>query len=266
MRRRWNFPGNPSLQPEFAYEHTFGGVLTQASWWSALQGLTISADYGRVDIRGFQTIVDPHFIVEHESDFPGLVVRDPNQGNMIILVRSPEQNVGRFIESYIDYGAVEIFETARLGHGDWGRFTATFNGTYLVDVKVQLFPATELFNAVGKFGGGFMGQAGGGNFTHNRWYASLFYDGPQRSWLGGFDAGFTVHYLGQYWDDKAFTLDNQNRKVSEWTTLDLIINYTFNQPPPATQTPVAGEAKDGAQSASVNDGKEKRVMPLSTAE
>jgi hypothetical protein len=54
--------------------------------------------------------------------------------------------------------------------------------------------------------------------------------------------------------------------VREWTTLDLIVNYTFNLSPPAGQTDVAGYAKDGAKSVSMNDGKDKKVMPLSTAE
>ena len=280
------FSGNPNLNPEFAYERTFGGVLTPAAWSNALQGLTISVDYGRLDIRGFQTILNPHFIVEHELEFPGLglVVRDPNQGNMIIRVRSPEQNVGRFIESYIDYEAVETFETVRLGHGDWGRFTATFNGTYLADVDVQLFPGTKRFTTVGKFGRAFLGPAGGGNFTHNRWYTSLFYDGAAGSCLQGIDAGVTVHFMGQYWDNVDFTFfDNRprnpgappadqipigtsDRKVREWTTVDLIFNYTFNLPPPAGQNEVAGYAKDGAKSVNMNDGKDKRVMPLSTAE
>jgi iron complex outermembrane receptor protein len=280
------FSGNPNLQPEFAYERTFGGVLTPAAWSNALQGLTISVDYGRLDIRGFQFPLNPNFIVEHASEFRGLglVVRDPSQGNKIILVRSPEQNVGRFIESYIDYEAAETLETARLGHGDSGRFTATFNGTYLADVDLQLFPGTKRFTTVGKFGGGFGGPARGGNFTHNRWYASLFYDGSAGSWLQGIDAGVIVHYIGQYWDNVDFTFFNNkprnpaappadqipigtsDRKVREWTTLDLIINYTFNLPPPAAQIDVAGYAKDGAKRVKMNDGKEKRVMPLSTAE
>jgi iron complex outermembrane receptor protein len=284
------FSGNPNLKPEFAYERTFGGVLTPAAWSNALQGLTISVDYGRLDIRGFQTILNPHFIVEHELEFPGLglVVRDPSQGNMIILVRSPEQNVGRFIESYIDYEATETFETARLDHGDWGRFTATLNGTYLVDVDVQLFPGTKRFTEVGKFGRAFIGPAGGGNFTHNRWYTSLFYDGAAGSCLQGIDAGVTVHFIGQYWDNAEFTFfDNRarppftgpcdpangipcigssDRKVREWTTLDLIVNYTFNLPPPIAQAEVAGYAKNGAKNTKMNDEKDKKLMPVSTAE
>ena len=58
---------------------------------------------------------------------------------------------------------------------------------------------------VGKFGGGFLGQLAGGSFTHNRWYASLFYDGPAGAAFGGLDTGFIVHYIGQYWDIKEFT-------------------------------------------------------------
>jgi outer membrane receptor protein involved in Fe transport len=59
------------------------------------------------------------------------------------------------------------------------------------------------------------------------------------------------------------TLD---RKVREWVTLDLILNYTFNLPPPAAQNEVAGYAKDGGKNVKMKDGKEKNVMPISTAE
>jgi len=55
------------------------------------------------------------------------------------------------------------------------------------------------------------------------------------------------------------------RKVSEWTTLDLIASYTFNLPPPAPQAPVPGFAKDGGKNVKM-EGKEKNVMPVSTAE
>jgi iron complex outermembrane receptor protein len=259
------FSGNANLQPEIAYERTFGGVLTPEAWWSGLQGLTVSMDYGRLDIRGFQSTLDPQFIVDNESEFPGLVVRDPTQGNIIVLVRDPEQNVGRFIEQYIDYEAVETFQTTRLGHGDWGTFTATFNGTYLIDVEVQTFPGAKTFNAVGKFGGGFQGTQSGGNYTHNRWYVSLFYDGATGTWMQGVDTGAVVHYTGQYWDNQDFTFDHRDRKVREWTTVDFILNYTFNPPQPAARTDVAGYAKDGGKAGPMKSG-DKRVTPVSTAE
>jgi outer membrane receptor protein involved in Fe transport len=55
------------------------------------------------------------------------------------------------------------------------------------------------------------------------------------------------------------------RKVSAWTTLDLILNYTFNLPPPAPAE-VPGFAKDGGKNVRTKDGKEKNVVPISTAE
>ena len=121
-------------------------------------------------------------------------------------------------------------------------------------------------SVVGKFGGGFLGEQGGGSFTHNRWYASLFYDGPGGSRLAGLDTGFIVHYIGQYWDIKDFTKDGQGRKIREWTTVDWILNYTFNFPASAAQSEVAGYAKDGGKNATMKGGKDKDVMPVSTAE
>src|SRR5207249_3054335 len=118
-----------------------------------------------------------------------------------------------------------------------------------------------------------------------RWYASLFYDGPSGSWMQGIDAGAVVHFVGQYWDNNTFQVINiggggqaglghgadntgepRDRKVADWVTLDLIFNYTFNLPPPAAQTEVAGYAKDGGKNVKMKDGKEKNVMPVSTAE
>ena len=55
------------------------------------------------------------------------------------------------------------------------------------------------------------------------------------------------------------------RKVREWITLDLIASYTFNLPPPAP-APVPGFAKDGGKNFKMKDGKEKNVIPVSTAE
>ncbi len=52
--------------------------------------------------------------------------------------------------------------------------------------------------------------------------------------------------------------------MREWFTYDIIANYTFNLPPPAPAE-VPGFAKDGGKNVRM-DGKEKNVMPVSTAE
>src|SRR4030095_9429552 len=80
----------------------------------------------------------------------------------------------------------------------------------------------------------------------------LYYDGPPDTWMRGLEAGAVVHWTGQYHDDA-----DPARKISAWTTLDLILNYTFNLPRVGSSAPVPGYAKDG---------KEKNVLPVSTAE
>jgi outer membrane receptor protein involved in Fe transport len=102
--------------------------------------------------------------------------------------------------------------------------------------------------------------------------------------LQGVDVGTVVHWVGQYEDDNAdLTLSTKfqmprtggpganaapypfrARKVAAWTTVDLIGSYTFNLPT-SSSAEVPGLAKDGGKSVQPKDGKEKEVMPLSTA-
>ena len=79
------------------------------------------------------------------------------------------------------------------------------------------------------------------------------------------DVGATVHYTGQYQDDNIDLGPAKARKVREWTTLDLIASYTFNLPTPAAAE-VPGLTKDGGKNVKMPDGKEKSVLPVSTAE
>jgi len=112
----------------------------------------------------------------------------------------------------------------------------------------------------------------------NRANFSLFYDGPAETWLAGFDIGAIMHWTGQYEDDNVSLTESTKvnqprsgsfpwraRKVSAWTTLDLIASYTFNLPP-STPASVPGFAKDGGKNVKMKDGKDKQVIPVSTAE
>ncbi|MEY2493430.1 MAG: iron complex outerrane recepter protein [Verrucomicrobiota bacterium] len=266
-----NLSGNPNLQPETAYEWTYGAVVTPGKWWSPLQGLTLQADFYHIDLRAVTVVLDPQFLIDHEDQFPGQVIRGPSTGpddpfGPIVLLKLPEQNLGRIIQEGWDYEMNYTFDTSRLGHGDWGALTAIFNGTYIDRVVLQAVVGGPKQSVVGKFGGGFLGTAGGGSFTHNRWYTSLFYDGPAGSRLAGLDTGLTAHYIGQYWDDPFSTTNGKPRKIREWTTLDWILNYTFNFPASAAQNEVAGYAKDAGKNATMKGGKDNNVMPVATAE
>ncbi len=76
----------------------------------------------------------------------------------IVLLKLPEQNLGRIIQEGWDYELAYSFETSRLGHGDWGTLTATLNGTYIDRVVLQAVVGGPEQSVVGKFGGGFLGS------------------------------------------------------------------------------------------------------------
>ena len=269
--------GNPNLKPEVAYEWTYGAVYSP-KW---IKGLTLSADFWHIDLRSIASLVDAQFIINFENSFPGLVVRNPTTG-AITEVTNPSLNLTRAIVEGVDYEAIYILDSSIFGHGDVGRLTFTLNATYLSRFEFQATPVSKRIGLSGEF---VSGPTFTGSLPHNRAYASVFYDGPAGTWLAGFDTGATVHYTGQYEDlNQVLTSDPTGssepakpqmprsgplpwraRKVSAWTTLDLMASYTFNLSALAAGE-VPGLAKDGGKNFKIKDSNEKNVMPISTAE
>jgi len=276
--------GNPNLQPEVAYEWSYGTVYSP-KW---IKGLTLSADWWHLDMRSIASLLGAQFIVE--NNIPGLVIRGPStipgQPGPIILVIDPNENLTGAIFEGLDYEAIYILDSSIFGHGDFGRLTATVNGTWLSRAELQISSDTKRFGIAGELiPPGFTLT---GSLPWNRANVSLFYDGPADTWMQGLDIGAVVHYTGQYEDDNATSTgtvppflapkpqtprtvpttgeqSKRARKVREWTALDLILNYTFNLPPPAAAL-VPGLAKDGGKNVKMKEGKEKSVTPVSTAE
>ena len=252
--------GNPNLNAEVAYEWTYGVVWTPAK---LIKGLTLSADFYHIDLRNVISGREPNIILANNWDsrtgtlpngaptggiFSDLIQRDPVTG-AVLNVNSRPQNLLRFITEGLDYEASYQLDTSIFGRGNLGIFTFTFNGNYLARFVAQPSPADPRVNFLGR---GIVGPRFG-SFPRNRWYTSVFYD------LGGLDAGAIVHYIGQYNDNIS------ERKVREWTTLDLMVNYTFNLPPTVTEQ-VPGYARNVGKNADMKDGKDKNVIPVSTAE
>jgi outer membrane receptor protein involved in Fe transport len=232
------------------------------------------------------------FIIE--ADLPGLVFRtppppgttplpngQPDRG-AVTLVIDPNENLAGAIFEGLDYEAIYILESSIFGHGDFGKLTFTANGTWLSRAELQVRSDLKRFGIAGEFAPpGFTLTS---SLPWNRANFSLYYDGPTDTWLTGFDTGAVVHWIGQYEDDNisltgstklnmprtggpginAAPFPFRARKVAAWTTLDLIASYTFNLPPPASAS-VPGFAKDGGKNVRT-DGKEKNMMPVSTAE
>jgi iron complex outermembrane receptor protein len=275
--------GNPNLQPEVAYEWSYGAVYSP-KW---IKGLTLSADWWHIDMRSIASLLGVRFI--RDNDIPGLVFRGPPRiingrlvPGLINLIIDPNENLTGAIFEGLDYEAIYILDSSIFGHGNFGRLTATLNGTWLSRAELQIAPDTKRFGIAGEvIPPGFTLT---GSLPWSRANFSLFYDGPADTWMQGLDIGAVVHYTGQYEDDNLSLTTNLStvgftkpqtprsgplpwraRKVREWVTLDLIASYTFNLPPPAP-VEVPGFAKDGGKNVKVQDGKEKNVMPVSTAE
>lgn len=167
----------------------------------------------------------------------------------MLSVDTRVQNPGdQFRTEGLDCGVSCQLDTSIFGHGNFGTFTCNFNGNYLDRFEVHGPKRGFKDNFTGRFVGPRFGS-----YPRNRWYASLFYD------LGGLDIGLVVHYAGQYWDQ------DQSRKIREWTTLDLVVNYTFHRPKQVTE-PVLGYAQRRGKNVEMTDREDKNGSPVSTAE
>jgi hypothetical protein len=287
--------GNPNTHPEVAYEWTYGAVYSP-KW---VKGLTISADWWHIDMRDIITTLGAQTIILENpppnngastvvSSIGATVVRgagtNPNEPGPVQFTIDPSANLSGAIFEGLDYEAIYILDSTVFGGSDWGRLTTTVNGTWLSRAEFQAANDVKRVGIAGQFLP--PGFALTSSLPWNRANFSIFYDGPADTWMQGLDIGAIVHWTGQYEDDNASLTGSTKlneprsgsgplgnafgeilaRKVAALTTLDLVLNYTFNLPPPAPAE-VPGYAKDGGKNVrSGKDGKEKNVVPVSTAE
>jgi hypothetical protein len=82
------------------------------------------------------------FIVE--NNLPGLVIRAappaPGQLGPVILIVDANENLAGAIFEGLDYEAIYILRSAMFGRGDFGKLTATVNGTWLSRAELQIGP------------------------------------------------------------------------------------------------------------------------------
>jgi outer membrane receptor protein involved in Fe transport len=296
--------GNPNLHPEVAYEWTYGavyspkwikGLTMSADWWHIDMRDIVTAIGAQTIILENPPIANGQFINGASTLVGGtgaIVVRaagdNPNEPGPVVLINDPSNNLSGAIFEGLDYEVIYIMDSTIFGGSDWGRITTTINGTWLSRAEFQAASDVKRVGIAGQFLPPAFALTS--SLPWNRANFSIFYDGPADTWMQGLDVGAVVHYIGQYEDDNASLTGAEKlneprsgpnggtnlvppngheiraRKVSAWTTFDLLLNYTFNLPPPAPAE-VPGFAKDGGKNVrSGKDGKEKNVVPVSTAE
>src|SRR5207237_7603102 len=138
--------GNRALHPEVAYEWTYGAVYSP-KW---IKGLTLSADWWHIDMRDIVVALGAQTIIQtNPPDLTGTITQNgplvfraptaiPGEPGPVTLVIDPNQNLSGAIFEGLDYEAIYILDSSIFGHGDWGRFTTTVNGTYLSRARLQL--------------------------------------------------------------------------------------------------------------------------------
>jgi outer membrane receptor protein involved in Fe transport len=208
--------GNPLLQPEVAYEWSYG-IVYSPKW---LKGMTLSADWWHIDLRSLISSLGAQFIVESNpppappavqngplvfrapSGIPGVV-------GPVTLVIDPNANLSGAIFEGLDYEAIYILDSSIFGHGDLGRLTFTVNGTWLSRAELQVNPNTKRFGIAGEFLP--LGFSLTNSLPWNRTNFSLFYDGAADTWMQGLDIGAVVHWIGQYEDDNLSIVGSKNQ-------------------------------------------------------
>src|SRR5438477_988902 len=180
--------GNPGLQPEIAYEWSYG-VVYSPKW---LKGLTVSADWCHIDLLSLISSLGAQFIIESNpppappaiQNGP-LVFRAPSGVPGVVgpvtVVIDPNENLSGAIFEGLDYEAIYILDSSIFGHGDYGRLTFTVNGTWLSRAELQVNANSKRFGIAGEF------LPAGLTLTSlllwNRANFSLFYDGPTDTWM-----------------------------------------------------------------------------------
>ena len=295
-RSRNALPEIPSCTRKLPMNGLTGAVYSP-KW---IKGLTVSADWWHIDLRDIVATLGAQFIIQSTRPPNGAsTITNPNGSQVtrsagsdptgepgpVTLVLDPNQNISGAIFEGLDYEAIYILDSTIFGGSNWGRLTTTINGTWLSRAELQPAPGTKRFGIAGQFLSTSFTLTS--SLPRNRANISLFYDGPADTWMGGLDVGAVVHWIDQYEDDNVDLVGTYDggtpkqqtprtdpttgldgahaRKVTDWTTLDLILNYTFNYAPPAPAE-VPGYAKDGGKNVKMKDGKDKNVVPVSTAE
>src|SRR5207247_5710183 len=151
-----------------------------------LKGLTLSADWWHIDLRSLTSPLGAQFIIE--ANLPGLVFRDPPPPDTpplpngqpdrgpVTLVIDPNANLSGAIFEGLDYEAIYILDSSIFGHGDFGRFTTTVNGTWLSRAELQVRSDIKRFGIAGEFAPpGFTLTS---SVPWHRANFSSYYDGP----------------------------------------------------------------------------------------
>ena len=89
-----------------------------------------------------------------KARFLGSVTRAPAPAGFVgpvTLIIDPNANLGGAVLEGLDYELIYILDTSIFGHGDFGQFTYTVNGTWVSRFELQVNPNQKPFGINGEF-------------------------------------------------------------------------------------------------------------------
>lgn len=147
---------NPNLLPEKSKSLTFGMIM------SPMKNLDLSIDYYKIRKENETALSSSTFVLEHQSQFPGRVIRDQNQANWL---RDANGNIipdsgslQQILIPFVNQGATEVRgidvdATLRTNMGERGSLTTKLNVGYTLAYLRSEQPGDYEHNAAGTNGG-----------------------------------------------------------------------------------------------------------------
>lgn len=184
---------NPALLPEKSKSYTIGMIM------SPTKNLDISIDGYQIRKENETALSSSDFVLNHQDQFPGRVIRDQNQANwlrdangVLIPNSGPLQQI---LIPYVNQGATEVRgidvdATLRTNLGERGTLTSKANVGYTLAYLRSEQPGDVEHNAAGTSGGLSDWATSVGDVP--RWRSSLL-----NSWKKGpHEASLLVRYVG----------------------------------------------------------------------
>jgi iron complex outermembrane receptor protein len=146
----------PDLNPETSRSFNIGGIF------DPMPNFSVVVDYYNIKKKQETALLSAQFVVDHQDDYPGRVIRDNNPANLIIGANGqPIPNSGPISmvnRAYVNQGStqvsgVDIEMTYKYNLGEYGRLTTGLNWAHTLTYERVERPGETPHNLAGTSGG-----------------------------------------------------------------------------------------------------------------
>ena len=202
------FGANTGLKAEESKSYNIGTV------WEPTKDLSFTLDYYRISRKKEIALLDPTFLVQNESRFPGYIVRGPVDvagiPGPIISFNSRYQNLGQTIVKGLDFESRYKYSL-----GEYGKLDAQLSANYVLSYKNSATESEALVEYNGTYNQPKIRAGASVSWVYGSWSVT-----PSYSYVGDF------LYVGSPYDVCRYqgTANQFACKISSWGTWNLFIS------------------------------------------